>query len=204
VRATCRSEIAPFSRGFEEVTPNPVAGAMAKGTAATGSALAIMKGALKVMLWTKMKTAVIITSAIVLASGGTTIALRAALGSQAAASAESEPALQGTWVGQEFGRPQGECRLIVSGNSIKFQGARAEEWYEATITLRPKANPKRAAVLIERCSAPQYVNKTANFIYKIEGKTLTLAGSEPGSEKEPTAFEPNPDNPVRTFVFNKQ
>jgi uncharacterized protein (TIGR03067 family) len=157
------------------------------------------------MLWAKTKTAVIITCAIVLAGGGTTIAVGAALGSsQAATSAESEPALQGTWVGQEVGRPQGECRLIVSGNSIKFQGARAEEWYEATITLRPKANPKRAAVLIERCSAPQYVNKTANFIYKIEGKTLTLAGSEPGSEMEPTGFEPNPDNPVRTFVLSRQ
>jgi uncharacterized protein (TIGR03067 family) len=189
---------------FEEVTPNPVAGAMAKGTAATGSALAIMKGALKVMLWAKTRIAVIITSAIVLAGCGTTIAAIAALGSQAAASAEIEPALQGTWVGQEVGGPQGECRLIVSGNSIKFQGARAEEWYEATITLKAKASPKHVAVLIERCPAPQYVNKTTNFIYKIEGKTLTLAGNEPGSEKEPTAFERNPDNPVRTFVFNKQ
>ena len=156
------------------------------------------------MLWSRTKTAAIIISAIVLAGGGTTIADRAALGSQAAAIAESEPALQGTWVGQEVGRPQGEYRLTVSGNSIRFQGARAEEWYEATITLKPKANPKRAAAMIERCPAPQYVNKTANFIYKIEGRTLTLAGNEPGSEKEPTAFERNPDNPVRTFVFNKQ
>jgi uncharacterized protein (TIGR03067 family) len=155
------------------------------------------------MLWAKTKIAVIITCAIVLAGGGNSIDVRAALGSQAAASAESEQALQGTWVGQDVSRPQGEYRLTVSGNSIKFQEARAEEWYEATITLRPKANPKRAALLIERCSAPQYVNKTANFIYKIEGKTLTLAGSEPGSEKEPTAFEPNPDNPLRIFVLNK-
>jgi uncharacterized protein (TIGR03067 family) len=155
------------------------------------------------MLWARTKTAVIITCAIVLAGGGNTIAVRAALGSQAAG-AENEPALQGTWVGQEVGGPQGECRLTVSGNFIKFQGTRAEEWYEATITLKPKANPKRAAARIERCPAPQYVNKTANFIYKIEGKTLTLAGSEPGSEKEPIAFEPNPDNPVRTFVLNKQ
>jgi len=156
------------------------------------------------MLWAKTKTAVIITSAIVLAGCGSTIAVRDALGSQAAASAESEPALQGTWIGQEVGGPQGECRLTVSGNSIKFQGARAEEWYEATITLKPKASPKRATALIERCPAPQYVHKTTNFLYKIEGKTLTLAGNEPGSEKEPTAFERNPDNPVRTFVFNKQ
>ena len=156
------------------------------------------------MLRAKTKTAVIIASVIILAGGGNSIAVRAALGSQAAASAESEPALQGTWVGQEVGRPQRECRLTVSGNFIKFQGARAGDWYEATVTLKPKANPKRAAALIERCSAPQYVNKTANFIYKIEGRTLTLAGNEPGSEKEPTAFERNPDNPVRTFVFKKQ
>jgi uncharacterized protein (TIGR03067 family) len=163
-----------------------------------------MKGALKFMLWAKTKTAAIIASAIVLAGFGTTIAVRAAFGSQAEASAESEPALQGTWVGQEVGGPQGECRLTVSGNSIKFQGARAEEWYEGTVTLKPKTSPKRAAVLIERCSAPQYVNKTTNFIYKIEGETLTLAGNEPGSAKEPTAFERNPENPVRTFFLNKQ
>jgi uncharacterized protein (TIGR03067 family) len=156
------------------------------------------------MLWAKTKTAVIITSAIVLAGCGITIAVRAALGSQASASAESEPALQGTWAGQEIGGPQGECRLTVSGNVIKFQGAIAGEWYEATITLKPKASPKRAMVLIERCPVPQYVNKTTLFIYKIVGKTLTLAGNEPGNEKEPTAFERNPDNPVRTFVLNKQ
>ena len=156
------------------------------------------------MLWAKTKTALIITSAIVLAGGGNIIAVRAAWGSQSTASAESEQALQGTWVGQEVNRPQEEYRLTVSGNSIRFQGARAEDWYEASITLKPKADPKRAAVLIERCPVPQYVNKTANFIYKIEGKTLTLAGSEPGSEKEPTAFERNPDNSVRTFVFEKQ
>jgi uncharacterized protein (TIGR03067 family) len=177
---------------------------MAKGAAATGSALAIMKGTMKLMLWTKMKTAVYITAAVILAGGGAAIAVKAAFGAQAAASTEGEAALQGTWVGTEVRGPEGECRLTITGNSMKFQGARAEEWYEAKLTLKPTANPKRATVLIEKCPAPQYVNKTANFIYKIEEKTLTLAGNEPGSEREPAGFERSADNPVRIFVLNKQ
>jgi uncharacterized protein (TIGR03067 family) len=163
-----------------------------------------MKGTMKLMLWTKMKAAVYITAAVILAGSGTTLAVKAALGAQAAASAEGDAALQGAWVGTEVGGPEGECRLTVTGNSMKFQGARAEEGYEAKLTLKLDTTPKRAAVLIEKCPAPQYVNKTANFIYKVEQKTLTLAGSEPGSEKVPTSFEPSADNPVRLFVLKKQ
>src|ERR1039458_10086038 len=56
--------------------------------------------------------------------------------------------LQGTWVGEEIGGPKGECRMTVEGATLKFQGARAEEWYVATLTLNPKAQPKQALVRI--------------------------------------------------------
>ena len=45
--------------------------ALTKGAAASGSTLTLIKGALKIMAWTKMK-AVIITSAVVLLAAGTT------------------------------------------------------------------------------------------------------------------------------------
>jgi hypothetical protein len=69
------------------------------------------KGALKAMLWAKTTTAVIISFVSVLAGGGTTIAVRAALGFQSAASTESEQALQGTWVGQEVGGKDSHYKL---------------------------------------------------------------------------------------------
>jgi RNA polymerase sigma factor (sigma-70 family) len=44
------------------------AAAMAKGAAATGSTLTLVKGALKLMAWTKAKTAVVTSAAIILAT----------------------------------------------------------------------------------------------------------------------------------------
>ncbi len=51
--------------------------ALAKGTAAGGSTLILVKGALKLMAWTKAKTIMITTAAVLLAAGTTTIAVRA-------------------------------------------------------------------------------------------------------------------------------
>ncbi len=50
--------------------------AMTKGVAAGSSTLTLIKGALKVMAWTKAKTAVVIGAAIILAAGTTTLAVK--------------------------------------------------------------------------------------------------------------------------------
>ncbi len=47
--------------------------ALAKGAAAGGSTLTLIKGALKIMAWTKVKTAIGITAGILLAGGATTM-----------------------------------------------------------------------------------------------------------------------------------
>src|ERR1039458_5809951 len=47
--------------------------AIAKGATASGSTLTLIKGALKVMAWTKAKTAIVAGAAIILADGSTTI-----------------------------------------------------------------------------------------------------------------------------------
>ena len=52
--------------------------AVAKGAAAATSTLTLVKGALKIMAWTKAKTAVIVTAGILLASGTTTIVVKTA------------------------------------------------------------------------------------------------------------------------------
>jgi RNA polymerase sigma factor (sigma-70 family) len=46
--------------------------AIAKGAAASGSTLTLIKGALKIMAWTKVKTAIVVGVAVVLAAGTTT------------------------------------------------------------------------------------------------------------------------------------
>jgi RNA polymerase sigma factor (sigma-70 family) len=46
--------------------------AMTKGAAAGGSTLALVKGALKIMAWTKAKTAVVAAAVVILAAGTTT------------------------------------------------------------------------------------------------------------------------------------
>ncbi len=70
--------------------------AIAKGAAASGSTLTLVKGALKIMAWTKTKTAVITTVAVLLAGSGTGLAtfeiihaIRVAL----------YPNIQGDWEG---------------------------------------------------------------------------------------------------------
>jgi len=50
--------------------------AIAKGAAASGSTLTLIKGALKIMAWSKMKTAIIVGIAVMLTAGTTTVVVK--------------------------------------------------------------------------------------------------------------------------------
>jgi hypothetical protein len=50
--------------------------AFAKGATASVSTLTLIKGALKIMAWTKMKTAIVVTAGVLLAVGTTTIVVK--------------------------------------------------------------------------------------------------------------------------------
>ena len=52
------------------------AAAMAKGAAASGSTLTLIKGALKIMAWTKAKTAIVTGVVVLLAAGTTTVTVK--------------------------------------------------------------------------------------------------------------------------------
>ena len=112
--------------------------------------------------------------------------------------------MQGTWVGEEIGGPKGECRMTIEGASFRFQGAQAGEWYVGTLTLNPATQPKQATVQINDCPVPKYRDLAAKGIYKLEGKTLTLAAHEPGDETVPTSFGRDPAGKTRAFVFTRQ
>ena len=53
-----------------------VTAAVAKGAAVSGSTLTIIKGALKIMAWIKVKTAIIASAVVLLAAGTTTITIK--------------------------------------------------------------------------------------------------------------------------------
>lgn len=79
------------------VLANPAtAVAIAKGAAASASTLTLIKGVLKVMAWTKTKTAVITTAALLLAGGGTSLVTLKIIHAIRAA---HYPNLQGDWEG---------------------------------------------------------------------------------------------------------
>ncbi len=50
--------------------------AIAKGAAASGSTLTLIKGALKIMAWTKAKTAIVVSLGVLLAAGTTTVTVK--------------------------------------------------------------------------------------------------------------------------------
>ena len=70
--------------------------AIAKGAAASGSTLTLIKGALKVMAWTKAKTAVVTGAVLILAAGTTTVAVKSV---HAAQTRTALAVMQGNWEG---------------------------------------------------------------------------------------------------------
>lgn len=109
--------------------------------------------------------------------------------------------LDGSWEGNELGNAgDGLCRLTISGNQLEFRGSHPGEWYKGSFTTLENAKPKRLIGLIADCPAPGYIGKNVQAIYKIEGHTLTLTGSEPGRSEVPDAFEAPG---TRTFVLRK-
>jgi RNA polymerase sigma factor (sigma-70 family) len=83
--------------------------AVAKGATASGSTLTLIKGALKVMAWTKAKTAIITGATIVLATGTTPLLVEAVR----SAHADVSPDIQGAW---ESSRVRGVLMLAPAGN----------------------------------------------------------------------------------------
>jgi uncharacterized protein (TIGR03067 family) len=154
------------------------------------------------MLWIKAKTSIITAAIIILAAVTAAIAVNTSHGAQA--SDKPETALQGTWRGYETGGPPGQCSMTITGDAMKFQGSISQDWYEGKLTLTPNPTPKQATILIRDCGFPQYKNKTTNAIYKIEGKTLTIACNEPGNAAMPTGFDRNAVSQTRILVFSKQ
>jgi RNA polymerase sigma factor (sigma-70 family) len=89
--------------------------AAAKGAAAGGSTAILVKGALKIMSWSKAKTAIVISVGVLLAAGTATLLIKGM------ARRSDFAMLQGAWNGQEMGA--GSSTLIVNGSNLEYHGA---------------------------------------------------------------------------------
>ncbi|MDE3100562.1 MAG: hypothetical protein KGJ88_13920, partial [Verrucomicrobiota bacterium] len=96
--------------------------ALTKGAAASGSTLTLMKGALKIMAWTKTKTTIVTGVAVLLAAGITTVAVKTI---SVARTRAALAAMQGSWEGTLSAGPQ-QMRLVLK--IFRTNGA-----YRATI-----------------------------------------------------------------------
>jgi uncharacterized protein (TIGR03067 family) len=114
---------------------------------------------------------------------------------------ESDSAkLQGIWKGKAMSDDE-IGTFTISGKKFEFRGDKSGAWYQGTFSLREDTQPKQFIAHITDTGFPQYVGKTTVAIYKIEDKTLTIAGDEPGTAGPPTAF----DAPgAASFVLKKQ
>jgi RNA polymerase sigma factor (sigma-70 family) len=167
--------------------------ALAKGATASVSTLTLIKGAMKVMAWTKAKTAAMVGVGVLIAAGMAAFVVRAV------PHGSDLTAIQGTWTGHEKGRP-GASSMVLQGTNLDFHGANPNEWYKGTFSLKETTNPKQLVATITDCPAPEYVGKVSYSLYKLDGNTLTVSGNEPGNPAMPTSF----DEPgSRTFVFTK-
>jgi RNA polymerase sigma factor (sigma-70 family) len=171
--------------------------AVAKGSTVSASTLTLIKGAVKLMAWTKMKTAAIVGAVALLAVGTTTTVViqhqhhrRAAETLQVTGAQNgdaSAPGLQGRWKGSNTAHPGQECTLNISGDKIEYRGAERNDWLRGTFVLNGSANPKQLDVTILE-PARSFVH----CIYQADGNGITIAAAEHGSPLRPVDFTPSP------------
>ena len=101
--------------------------------------------------------------------------------------------LQGTWEGVLVGQESaGKITITFSGNSLHFQGLRADQWYDATFTLPEGTRPRQLRATITGSAMVKDIGTVIGAIFKIEKRTLSLAGLEDdGTSGDSEAFDGN-------------
>ncbi len=116
--------------------------------------------------------------------------------------------LQGSWEGVLVGHEaSGKVSITITGNSLRFQGLRPDEWYETTFTLPADTYPQQLRATIKDCEHPcDDIGKEVFAIYKIEDGTLTLVGIQASGVEPPKTFGEIPgfeDNRAFRYVLKK-
>jgi RNA polymerase sigma factor (sigma-70 family) len=179
--------------------------AIAKGATASTTTLTLIKGALKVMAWTKMKTTAVVSVAVILAAGTTGLVIKhqrqAHYSMPVAGSVEpSKQSLQGRWTGANTAHPGETCTLNISGDQIEYRGAEPNDWVRGTFVLNERAEPKQMDVTIAAPAGES--GKTILLIYQSAANNITLAAGPHGTSQRPVDFTPGPQVDVLELQRN--
>jgi uncharacterized protein (TIGR03067 family) len=135
----------------------------------------------------------LVLAALVLLSPGAAIRAEAATATTQPATAEVQR-LQGTWEGVLVGQESaGRITITFNGNSLHYQGLRADQWYDATFTLPEGTRPRQIRATITGSAQVKDIGTVIGAIFKIENRTLSLAGLEDdGTPDDSAVFDGNP------------
>jgi uncharacterized protein (TIGR03067 family) len=123
--------------------------------------------------------------------------LRAEVGFGAAASSP----LEGEWTGREVGGQGKGATMVVTGDSVRFDGAGGQERYVGVLRLDASAKPARGEITIEECSMKEFVGTKVRALFEVHGDSVKVAGSPPGDPNYPTGFKA--DGRTRVFEFQR-
>jgi hypothetical protein len=130
-----------------------------------------------------------LTGATVSAQPGATIDVPDADGSQS---------LQGTWAGTgSYGQPDPKSGVTVTitGHRLRYQGAKTNDWYEASFILPKGTIPAQLHALITDSPDKGAIRRQVFAVFKLEADWLTLAEVEAGAiESRGIDSEDEPNN----------
>jgi RNA polymerase sigma factor (sigma-70 family) len=168
--------------------------AIARGAAASTSTLTLIKGALKIMAWTKIKTGAVVGAAVILAAGTTGLIIKhqqqahnSIRVSTVGSSESANQSLQGHWTGSNSAHPGQTCTLSISGNQIEYRGAGPNDRLRGSLVLNQNTQPGQLEVTI--------IEPANNFIvgiYEVKGDKMSIAVAPHGSTQRPVDFTPGP------------
>jgi len=114
-----------------------------------------------------------------------------------------DPALVGTWSGIEVDVAQYTWTFVLGAATMDVQST-SGEGYKGNYTTDTSVDPKHITGTITECPLADFVGKSWNGIYMIEGATATMASNIPGDTTFPTAFTPGSSHQTRVFALTKK
>jgi hypothetical protein len=115
--------------------------------------------------------------------------------------AAAKQSLQGAWEGPKKGRESdGRYKLTITGDALRYQGPKAEEWYEAKFTLPEGKFPLQLHATITGSPRKDDVGAKVTAVFKIEDGTLSLAGYDANA---PAGWDPFDENEQFLYELRK-
>jgi len=118
--------------------------------------------------------------------------------------ADASQPLQGNWTGTgTYGEPipPSGVTVTIAGHTLRFQGVKSNDWYEASFTLPKGTTPAQLHAVITDSPDKSAIRKPVFAVFKLEAGWLTLAEVEAGALESPKNEGKVP--PLSTFGDGK-